>query len=254
LKIAREVEPIPEEIIMVMIMHAIWQGELWVALSLACQFDMLWREQDIEQVRTSDVHEAGGQISFTLGDPERGEEVKTGVDQGTVVDNEWVKVMIRVAVQLLPFDALMFQFPIPYLRKVYSHLRVSVGKEASGKVHEVRHSATANQFRRKKRDKDGVRDRGRWATDRSLRVYHKPHLLIRALATYDPSLIIFGNWLIENADLVAAHWVERVREAALRQPFAFSRVRARVASFEERRLLSYDGSASPSARPGEAST
>jgi len=76
----REREPLAEEAVMMLMLGALFEGELWISLAWGLCFDCLLRGQDMEGLLIDDVILGIAQIGLTLGDPLRGDSVKIGVD------------------------------------------------------------------------------------------------------------------------------------------------------------------------------
>ena len=82
-------------------------------------------------------------------------------------------------------------------------------------------------------DREGTRRRGRWALLKSLQVYDKPHLLVRARANLDAAIWKLAQSVDSNGSRVAEQWIARLEEERRRRPHNFQRGRSRRATKEE---------------------
>ncbi len=84
---------------------------------------------------------------------------------------------------------------------------------ATKNAYRLRHSGAAHYIFTKKKKKKDVKRQGRWAHDKSMMVYSKLHLLIRALSRVPERVLRQGAFLAENPDLLAKIWVREFRSA-----------------------------------------
>ena len=78
-----------------MIVEAVRDGDFDEGLAYAMHFNGMLRSQDVFQARVEDFSHIGMRTVLTIGDPDKGEDVKTGVDQGVEYVAVWVVLMIR---------------------------------------------------------------------------------------------------------------------------------------------------------------
>jgi hypothetical protein len=185
------------------------------------------REQDVDQLRESDLAFLGGKDTATLGDITRGESVKTGVDQGVEFQRRWVNRILgryvrgRGGQKVFPFSM------VTYRKGFQRRLRRSRVTGVTG-PQRFRHSAAAKMVAEAGPEDKGVferlRRRGRWADLRSVQVYSKTHLLTRILARLDSEVLRRGAYLMENTDAIAEVWTEAF-EAAGREGGRWCRTR-----------------------------
>jgi len=252
LKLQRETNPIPREVCNLLGVFLMWSGFLWAALGIWMHVDMILREQDLEQMIYTDLSDDKQDISVTLGDPDRGETVKGGADQGATVGASWLKKIVRHLIRLRDTGVLkgsdrILMFSIEYYRTRYSEARVEAKMSPSRRAHELRHSAAAADVERQTSevagehpeyeghttDREGTRRRGRWALLKSLQVYDKPHLLVRARANLDAAIWKLAQSVDSNGSRVAEQWIARLEEERRRRPHNFQRGRSRRATKEE---------------------
>lgn len=211
-----EREPLPELLWLVVVAECIADGDFGEAVAYAIHFDGVLRGQDIDQLREPDLAWVGGACTATLGDPSRGESVKTGVDQGAEFRRPWVNRILRnymrgrKGLKVFPFD-------MEQCRKGFGRrLRRSGVPNVKG-PHISRHSAAADIVAKADRGDAGVLERvgraGRWADVRSCQVYAKAHLLQRMLSRLDDEVVRRGAFLLQNAELLADVWEEEFEAA-----------------------------------------
>jgi hypothetical protein len=236
-----------------------WSGFLWAALAVWIHCDMILREQDLEQMVYSDFDDDGKEVSVTLGDPERGETVKGGADQGATVGAAWIRKIIRHLLRLRDTGVVsgadrVLMFSLEYYRTRYAEAKVEAKMKESRRVHDLRHSGAAADVERHTMeevspeyqghttDREGSRRRGRWALLKSLQVYDKPHLLVRARASMNQSILKMARSVDSNGAKVAEQWISRLEEERRQRPHNFQRGRSRRATKEERTSLQALGS------------
>jgi transposase len=73
-------------------------------------------------------------------------------------------------------------------------------------------------------------------------VYDKPHLLVRARASMNQSILKMARSVDSNGAKVAEQWISRLEEERRRRPHNFQRGRSRRATKEERTSLQALGS------------
>jgi hypothetical protein len=214
-----EREPLPEELLMVLIVSMICEGEFEESAAYAMHFDGVMREQDIFQADCEDFVHMGGTSTLTLGRVDRGETVKTGVDQGIEFTTPWVVKIIRGLVRGRR-RGKVFRVPKARYQSGFTQWLQKYRVPPQRGVYVWRHSGAAARVRAALRRKenmsqvmDALRRRGRWASMTALQVYTKTHLLNRILAQLDEEVLRWGSWLIAHQDEVAEVWVRCFEEA-----------------------------------------
>lgn len=237
-KVVEETEPWAEEMVTLMIALALLAGHIWVSLALTDHFGMGWREQDLEQLLGEDILDSRDNVGFVFGVPARGEQAKSGVDQGAVCRRPWVARMNRVAKQLVPAKEKVFKLSMNFYRGQIETLTSATGgpEMKTRKAHKARHSAAAIMVEQGD-PLEEVRRACRWAHEKSGAIYTKRHLLLRARAKLPPETLNAGRWLIDHGDMLADHWIERVVEESRQRPNSFRSTRGREATVDERRNL-----------------
>ena len=118
---------------------ALEEGEIWEVAAYAAHFDGYLRGQDPEMMQSpNDIEEAEDEVSIMMGDPERGERAKVGVDQDVLLDRSWV------------WGRVFRHAQTTYRRRFKKRLRQRNIPDDDG-PHRLRHSGAANDVRRKER-------------------------------------------------------------------------------------------------------
>jgi hypothetical protein len=185
---------------------------LWWAL----QKDVYGREQDLEGlcVTPLDVtfaHFPGGgvQAAVFFGLRERGESVKTGSDQGVIVDSQWVSELLREFFASRPTGGPLFSISRARVWQQVLEACRQLGIPPPGDgLHLLRHTGAAADVYAKRRILEQVRIRGRWVSPSSVQRY-------TAVAR-----------LVADFGRLPAH-VAQYGAAFLRHPTAFAHLRCR---------------------------
>jgi hypothetical protein len=175
------------------------------ALITALKFDCLLRGQDWEHLRVADVcgsEAADGslEVALLLGVRERGESVKTGSNQGVVIDRAWV------AQWLLEFKAQRERAGATFLftlsRDEFGsrfHLQQRRLQIDVGPPHRLRHGGAATLIAAGGLPVvTAVKLRGRWESDKSLRRYTKMHILAAQRASLPPAVLRLGRLFLAD--------------------------------------------------------
>lgn len=207
LRSVREREGICEEACWCMICDAIEEGEIWEALGYWMIWDAFFRGQDLFQMLYQDFLVASGSAGVTLGDPARGEQVKTGTDQGVVFEDPGlVKIVKHIAPFGAPGEKVFKVKSETFRRKFKRRLRRRKMPDTDG-PHRLRHGSAANAIRRKTKTLEGIRRRGRWANIKNVQIYTREHLWLRNLSRMSPDDVDRGQFIMHNTDLLADIWL-----------------------------------------------
>jgi len=236
LRMYREKEPIPESGVYAMIGDALEEGEIWEALGYALHHDTYCRGQDLEQLVVGDIAVGVEDVGLTYGDPARGESVKTGIDQGVVIDREWIRQVLRHLRSCEPLGRRVFRKSMPRYRALFKRRLKRQGLPTEDGPHRLRHSGAAADIRLKRRDPPGVQKRGRWAKIESVNVYLKEHLWIRMEEKMGEEVRTRGQYIIDNQKHLAGIWISMYEDARRHDPFD-SASELRPASSRELQLL-----------------
>ena len=157
-------------------------------------FDCYLREQDWEMMRVSDVVTADGVTGIRLGVQERGERVKTGQEQGVLVDYPGTQEMLKMRIANKPGDERVFPISQIMFRNLWyracTELQVS---EIVGRPHNIRHTGPSYDVWNGYWSLKEVQKRGRWRVDASVQRYAKAHEYARAVSRIPESLKKLGG-------------------------------------------------------------
>ena len=171
------------------------EGQQEAAALVETSMDLYLRQGEWEALKAQDVFDDGQSISFVLGVSERGERVKTGHNQGVVLDSialtkEW-RAKLRTH---SPSKPLFFLNP-QQLNDIWSDAKVKLGLSHLGPLHDLRHAGAARDIESKLRSLEEVRRRGRWKTLDSVQRHTKTFLLVKARSLLTKATLQHGNQL-----------------------------------------------------------
>ena len=185
LAISCEGGPLPEEIVYLIAVEMIRKGFLYQGAWVLCQYDVYGREQDMEQLDTSDISYDGQHMGLVFGEAARGQSAKTGHNQGAVVRRGLV-IDIFLALQEAAKGSKVFPIGQPALRKIWHQTLRDLKLEFAGPPHSIRHSGPSEDLARGRASLEQVRRRGRWKSMDSVQRYTKSFALTRFRAKVPP--------------------------------------------------------------------
>ena len=137
------------------------QDEIYAAIWVILQFDICGREQDVECLFPADIVHSGGEYALVFGVSARGETVKTGRDQGAVIEQPWVGRLVMALAERTPVGARIFPLTQEGFRRRWAAALTSLGLPFRP-PHALRHTAAAEAIFQKRLSLEQVRRRGRW--------------------------------------------------------------------------------------------
>ena len=157
-------------------------------------FDCYLREQDWELMKAGDVVEAGGVTAIRLGAQERGERVKTGQEQGVLLDYPATRAMLQKRTQNLKAGDRVFPISQVAFRNYWYKATAELGVcELAGRPHNIRHTGPSFDVWAGYRDLREVQKRGRWRADASVTRYSKTHEYARSVSQVPPEILKAGE-------------------------------------------------------------
>ena len=201
-----EGEPIPEEEVWCILLGFLRSGSEQGGLITGVSFDCLMRGQDWSNLRTNhvkvSVDRAGRRsVALVFGDRALGEAVKTGSDQGCVVQREWLAswlIRFRDA-RIAEGHIFMFDLSTEQFRVQFATMQRLIGLDAVT-PHCLRHAGAAAMLEQDPTALQLVKRRGRWSSDRSLKRYTKTHILVALRGNLPPALLTLGQLFIANPE------------------------------------------------------
>ena len=183
------------------------------ALITALSFDCLFRGQDWFQLQVADVsssHTSQGalEVAIALGVRSRGESVKTGFNQGVVVERLWIARWLLAFRErrIVSGDRVLFSVTRDEFRTRFQAHQQRLGIDL-GPPHILRHGGAAEMIAQKQHP-NTVKRRGRWVTDSSLRRYTKTHVLTAQRASLPSAVLDLGRLFLADPvnELHRAHF------------------------------------------------
>ena len=173
------------------------QDEIYAAIWVILQFDICGREQDVECLFPADIVQSGGEYALVFGVSARGETVKTGRDQGAVIEQPWVGRLVMALAERTPVGARIFPLTQEGFRRRWAAALTSLGLPFRP-PHALRHTAAAEAIFQKRLSLEQVRRRGRWKALSSVQRYTKTHDIVNYKGSMDPQLLAEGEQLLKD--------------------------------------------------------
>ncbi|CAL1150767.1 unnamed protein product [Cladocopium goreaui] len=124
---------------------------------------------------------------------------KTGIfDQGILIDSDmWINPILRNLIQNRPRNAPLWSHNHNQILEVFNQAVVYLKLESLGvSMYTLRHGGASFDIMSRRRSMEEVKQRGRWATDSSLRRYVKTARLQSELHKMHPAVIQFGKMVM----------------------------------------------------------
>lgn len=170
-------------------------------------FDGLCRSQDWENLRFADVADDGQNVSMEFGVRARGERSKTGHGQGVVLNTALGREILRARKRAaqeagVPEDSHVFSVRAPRFRedltRAVQELDLPYTLVTAIVPHVLRHAGAAELVLRQRWNVSDIKVRGRWDSDKSLKRYTKPHLVVQMLAALPGSVRAVGQGFLRD--------------------------------------------------------
>lgn len=174
------------------------KGRILHGLLIFLSFDCHLRSQDWAKLAGCGVTCDRRSVALVFGVSRRGQEVKTGINQGVVISRGWLAEMMAVEVSLVDPHAAVFPFTAAAFRKDVQRLWEKGDVEGMRAIHDLRHSGAASDVASGRQDLEGARRRGRWRHMSGVQRYGKTHLLVSARAKVGPRICAIGQKFMEN--------------------------------------------------------
>ena len=175
---SREGGPICEEMVWLLALHWAALGMLDEMMWLLLQYDAYSREQDMRLLCAGDVVDDKISVAFRVGVADRGQSVKTGINQGVVLARGWVADLLMAFIAPLEPQAPVFALTPAAMNKAWQAAALALGWAPFPPLHSLRHSGPSEDLARSRRDLESIRRRGRWAALSSVQRYTKDFRLL----------------------------------------------------------------------------
>jgi integrase len=134
------------------------------------------REQDLLNLRASDVSVGDNQVILFLGRSERGDRSKTGRNQGVSLDSPYAHDVLRRRIAGLRPSDRVFPITANQYRSWWTRAAKAVLKTSSvPPPHSARHTGASRDLAEGYRTFEQVQRRGRWSVPSSVQRYAKTH-------------------------------------------------------------------------------
>jgi hypothetical protein len=163
-------------------------------------------EQDLKGLRVTpadvsfvDLPGGGVEVAVFFGLRARGESVKTGSDQGAIVDAPWLAQLLRSFFESRPANGPLFSISAQRVRQAVILACEALGIPVpSGGLHVLRHTGAATDVYAERRKLDQVQRRGRWVSPSSVQRYTKTVHLVSDRAQLPPAVAEYGRAFLYN--------------------------------------------------------
>jgi integrase len=159
------------------------------------QIDGYCREQDLISLRVEDVVQDGDTIALRFGRSSRGESVKTGRDQGVLLDEPHSKAIIRRLIKGKQAKDKVFGISAAAYRKWWHFAAEKVG--VSQPPHTCRHTGASRDLATGYRSQAQVMRRGRWLADKSTMRYARTHAWTLACSQQPAHVVALGAAILQ---------------------------------------------------------
>lgn len=155
------------------------------------QHDCYSREQDVERLFQEDIKVgrfSKPRVVLQFGVREKCLPVKTGSNQSVENDCPVLSAVIDLLIDSIPANASVLLFNQARVRKIWNDQITTLGAEAVGPLHTLRHSKPSRGVSLRIRTLEEVRRRDRWNQLKSVQRYSRTQALMAHLAAMRPGL------------------------------------------------------------------
>ena len=167
------------------------------SLILETSLDCYLRTHEWVHIRREDILDDGVYVALLLGNPERGERVKTGVFQGVVIDAPHLRCAWRKLKSGLKPNELAIKISPDEFMRAWETAKKDLDLKWIGNQHNLRHAGAARDVELNTRTLEQVRRRGRWRAMDSVARYTKTWLLVRARERMSKNDLARGRAIID---------------------------------------------------------
>lgn len=194
--------PIPIEAIFCICEFLAISGYFYEPIVIILALDCVLREQDWGNLLPDDCHFDGDSFSLSFGVRERGEEVKTGVARGVIVDRSFLVSLMPLVLSSAEEGCYLFPFTASHLRTIWNWALKVLQLIFLGPLHNPRHSQPSDDVEKKNRLLEEIRRRGRWAVPSSVQRYSKAYLLVKQRSRLPTAILERGSFLMDSPSVL----------------------------------------------------
>jgi len=201
--------PMPEEAVLYGVEVLLAKGRIYPAWIALLSMDCYLRSQDWRGLVGADISYDRRGVALVFGRSTRGESSKGGPNQGVVVARGWIAEGMIALARLVDPHSAVFPMSSAGFRALWQRVWEAEGCGFVRAIHELRHTGASEDIARARRDREGVRRRGRWRHISSTDRYTKTHLLTEARAKFGSRVIERGQMVMENPRQMLASAIRR---------------------------------------------
>jgi hypothetical protein len=176
--------PMPEEAVMYGVEVLLAKGRIYPAWIALISMDCYLRSQDWRGLVGADISYDHRGVALVFGRSARGDSSKGGPNQGVVASRGFVAEGMIALARLVDPHSAAFPLSSAGFRGIWQRVWEAENCGFVRAIHELRHTGASEDIARARRDREGVRRRGRWKHISSTDRYTKTHLLTEARARF----------------------------------------------------------------------
>ena len=179
------------EVMGLLVADLLERGKVVAACVAFFTFDTFCREQDWAALRVENLAFDGVDLAVVFGDRRKGEEVKTGSNQGLNVGSPTTTALVRGLADGCEPGDVVFPMSVSEYRRQWMISMMRLGLSHLGTPHNMRHTA-AGEFVAHGGTLESCRRRGRWSSLSSVQRYTKTYKIVEARASLTPEQLERG--------------------------------------------------------------
>jgi hypothetical protein len=184
--------PVPEEAVFYAAERYFREGKLYHGMIALLSMDAYLRSQDWASLTGADVSTDRRSTAIVFGVSSRGESSKGGCNQGVVIARGFLAEAMAALASVVDPSSAIFPMTTRKFRLSWQELWKTEGVTSTRSNHELRHTGASEDIARGRRDREGVRRRGRWKAVSSCDRYTKSHLLVTARQEFGEKVVQRG--------------------------------------------------------------
>lgn len=175
------------------------EGRIYQGFTVLMSYDCYMRTQDWRKVIGREIVDDDRSCSLRSGCVDRGLESKTGPGQGVVVARGYVADGLVALRDLGGDQAQVIPLTVERVRRDYQQFWKKRGRPKRRSLHDLRHTAAAEDVNSRRLELEGARRRGRWKHLSSVQRYTKEHEFVAARNEFGRHIVETGKMYSEDA-------------------------------------------------------